>query len=229
MFFTRNKERRKRNREYRKELKELQNSHMPEKWDRVVNKNAKRDWLPFIKYDYNWDWEFIIGTLIYKIELTKLYIKYFGNTIEEQKNKQIASMEEAIRLYKVFDETDWYAEERAFTDQHVTHYIFLKENLWSKDYKYIIPTGRDSLMCYDVDAVFFAEEKKKAEAYALAAGVPKEALYDKSLDKCFGARWDSREDEKYGQELSKQAERNKQKALDKFFLYVSKHIREWWD
>ncbi len=232
MFFTRNKERRKRNREYRKELKELQKNHMPEKWDQVVNKNAKRDWLPFIKYDYNWDWGFIIETLIYKIELTKLYIKYFGNTIEEEKNKQIAEMEEAIRLYKVFEDTNFFEEEQTFTKEHTCHYIYFSEKISAfkeKEYKYILSTEKDNLIFYDLNCGVFDEEKKKAEQYAVKAGIPIEVLYDKNLIKAFGAEWDSEENQKKAKELYKQATKNEQKALDKFFLYVSKHIREWWD
>lgn len=214
---------------YKADLKALQKKYKPEKFDRSVNKRAKQIWMPYVKWDHNWDWTFITDMLLYKIELVKLYIKHFGNTVDEERNKQIAQMEEAIRLYKVFQDTNFFEEEQAFAKEHTCNYIYFSEKLKDREYKYIIPTDKDNLIFYDLKSDILKEEKLKAEEYAIKAGVPKEVLYDNNLIRLFGAEWDSEENRKKAKELFKQAAKNEQKALDKFFLYVSKHIREWWD
>ena len=224
------KEKRQTRKNYNADLKALQKKYKPEKIDRVINGKARKIWMPYVKWDHNWDWTFIIDILLYKIELVKLYIKHFGNTIDEERNKQIAAMEDAVELYKDFTKTDWYKEANEFHKKHVYNYIYISENIKNlKDYKYIIPTAKDNLMFYDIDVDILSDKKRMAEAYAFAANVPKEALYDKNLIRSFGSEWDCEGNEKHYKELVEQAEKNKQKALDKFFLYVSKHVREWWD
>lgn len=226
------KEYRRAKKNYNADLKALQKKYKPEKFDRSVNKRAKQIWMPYVKWDHNWDWTFITDMLLYKIELVKLYIKHFGNTVDEDRNKQIAQMEEAIRLYKVFQDTNFLEEEQAFAKEHTCNYIYFSEKFNAfkeKEYKYILSTEKDNLIFYDLDCDIFDEAKKKAEQYAIKAGIPIEALYDKNLTKAFGAEWDSEENHKKAKELLKQGAKNEQKALDKFFLYVSKHIRDWWD
>ena len=217
---------------YNADLKALQKKYEPAKFDRSINKNAKKIWKPYIKWDHNWDWAYITDMLLYKIELVKLYIKHFGNIVDEERNKQIAQMEEAVRLYKVFQDTNFLKEEQTFAKEHTYHYIYFSEklkDLKDKEYKYIIPTEKDDLIFYDLNCDFAKDKKVLVEEYATKAGVPKEALYDDNLIRSFGAEWDSEENHKKAIKLLKQAEKNEQKALDKFFLYVSKHIREWWD
>ena len=229
------KEERQTKKNYNADLKALQQKYTPEKFNRSVNRKAKKIWMPYVKWDHNWDWTFITDMLQYKIELVKLYIKHFGNTIDEERNKQIAEMEEALRLYKVFQDTNFLEEEQAFAKEHTCNYIYFSEKsnafkaLKEKDYKYILSTEKDNLIFYDIDCDFTKDKKALAEQYAIKAGIPVEVLYDDNLIRSFGAEWDSEENHEKAKELFKQAEKNEQKALDKFFLYVSKHIREWWD
>ena len=223
------KEHKQNKKSYNADLKALQQKYTPEKFNRSINKRAKQIWMPYIKWDHDWDWTFITDMLQYKIELVKLYIKYFGNTIDEDRNKQIAEMEEAIRLYKVFQDTNFLEEEQAFTKEHTCNYIYFSEKFNAfkeKKYKYVLSTEKDNLIFYDLGCEVF---RNKAEQYAMKAGIPIEVLYDQNLTKAFGAEWDSEENHKKAKELFKQAEKNEQEALDKFFLYVSKHIRNWWD
>lgn len=218
------------NKEYKKELKELQKKYKPNKIDQAHNKDAKKNWMPMLKFNCDWDWSFIISVLLYKIELTKLYIKHFGNIIEEERNEKVAEMEEAVKLYETYCQTNFYAEANEFFNKHVCHYIFISENIKNiKEPKYRIPTAGDSLMFYEIDAELCKDQRTKAEAYAFAAGVPKEALYDKNLIRSFGGEWDNKENEKHYHDLVKQGEEAEQKALDKFFLYISHHIQGWWD
>ena len=216
---------------YKEELKELQKRYKPDKISRAHNKDAKKNWMPMLKFNCDWDWSYIIDVLLYKIELTKLYIKYSSDTIEEERNEKVAEMEEAVKLYDKYCQTDFYKEPNEFFDKHVCHYIFIAEDIKSmRDHpKYKIPTAGDSLMFYEIDAEFCKDKRTKAEAYALAAGVPKEALYDKNLIRTFGSDWDNEENEKHYLDLVKQGEEAEQKALDNFFLYISKHIQGWWD
>ena len=190
------KEHKQNKKSYNADLKALQKKYMPEKFNRSINKKAKKIWMPYVKWDHDWDWTFITDMLQYKIELVKLYIKYFGNTVDEDRNKQIAEMEEAIRLYKVFQDTNFLEEEQAFTKEHTCNYIYFSEklkDLKEKEYKYILSTEKDNLIFYDLDCEVF---RKKAEQYAIKAGIPIEVLYDKNLTKAFGAEWDSEENHK---------------------------------
>jgi len=215
---------------YNKDLKELQKRYKPAKIDRAHNKDAKKNWMPMLKFNCDWDWSFIINVILYKIELTKLYIKHFGNTIEEDRMKKVAEMEEAIKLYDTYCQTDFYKEAGECWKDHVCHYIFISEDRKNiREPKYKIPTASDSLMFYEIDAELCKDQRIKAEAYALTAGVPKEALYDKNLIRSFGSEWDNEENEKHYLDLVKQGEKAEQKALDKFFLHISKHIQGWWD
>lgn len=86
---------------YLEEVKKIQKTHLSkEQWNgkERINEDWEKEWLPFIKYDNQWDWNYMLDLIIYKLELMRTYFKYY--CIHEDQDKIINQIDEAIVLGK---------------------------------------------------------------------------------------------------------------------------------
>lgn len=217
---------------YYERLEELNKKYLPDPVDRCHNPDWKKQWETFLKYRGDWDFDFIIATLLYKLELTKLNIDVYGSTIRSKRRQLMKQIDKAISLADVFYTKDFYEESNNFSKEHFNNcLIFYKRGEGITPEKEVarVWTGSESFFLWDIDVFGTGEKKEKLTKILLENNLSTEFLDTKKYTTAFSGDWDSEENAKISVELFKKAEKDKQKALDKFFLYISHHIQGWWD
>ena len=123
-----------RNRKYLAEVRKIQKSHLSkEQWNGKdkFNKDWEKEWLPFIKYDNQWDWAYMLDLLIYKLELMRTSFKYFCHHVDQ--DKMISQIDEAIVLGKRIynqesaDEESYHKPWIDYHTKHSTPYAYVYE------------------------------------------------------------------------------------------------------
>lgn len=171
-----------------KHLKEYKKAYLADRKKNkrtCVKKNTdwKKRWLPFIKYDHDFDGFFLIELINHKLHIMLDYYEHgkYCSQVDESRLEIVDELREACRLGDLIiaDEFDYSAFEIMEAHMHT----------------YTTP-------CED--------EKYKG-------------CCQLHMD------WDSPENEAAYNELSKKCDKEREKTIDKFFSYIRKNYRKWWD
>ena len=219
----------KKDREFYKRLKKIQQEHAPEKGCARYPYNWKKEWGPFIKYDGDWDWTYLLDLIVYKLE--KMYIALDIYSIEEKESldSKLKVLKETIDLGKKIQNHDYDKEYHDFSSQHCAHAIYiykkgdcLKKN--SKPIHTIIKWRLEENSGYKEHPMEFYCVTKEIEQWA------KENGYDpKKLTSAYGGEWDDKKNQKIWQKMIKEANKALQKDTDRFFLLISRNMWGWWN
>lgn len=224
-----------RKKQYKFALQELHKEFKHLKSD-PKNNTWKQDWLPFIKYNCNWDWEYLYDIIIYKLKLFKIHFSVYNVCNEEwveQTNKEI---DEVLELGNYIHEHDYTETSHKFMLEHIIPTIhiykraedegyfqqntYVKSNLIHTVYGNI---GRWGVGLLEMENLILRD--KEADEWCKANGYNPR----KDVRYAYSSEWDSEESQQTYKKLTEQAIKEEQADWDKFFLLISKYFRGWWD
>lgn len=204
----------KRKKYYYHQLKKLQKEYRPAK-EYQTNPTWKKEWLPFIAKDHDWDWGYLFDLILYKLEKMQLSLCLFSIGTEEWFSRIHAELQEAIDLgHKILD-TESVANSPS--------YIFLKDNVTNYTVIFSKETHETLATLPNKDNELFAD-CKEARKWREEHGYKLEDVY-------FGHRslWNSKEAEQHYKEMCDNEEKQLQEDYDKFFQLIAKNLKGWWD
>ena len=203
------------------------------RWDPhpYINKDWKKEWGPFIKYDADWDGAYLLDLIIYKIEKMKQAQLCFSMIVQEELDEIIQAMDKAIALGRKIQDHDYEQESHEFSKIHCAHVVLIykKGDVFGKDRKPL----HELVYWYDpnkekeedsVDGLMEGYFRKNAvKEWAEANG------YDpKDLTEAYSGRWDDEANYKIWLKLIKKESKALQKDYDDFFKIIARNIQKWW-
>lgn len=207
---------------YKKKLKEVQKYYKTNCFTDRTNPDWIKEWKPFIKKDHWWDWSFILDIIMYKLELTKLGHEFFSNTVEETQKEIIDNIDKCITGFKEWKDKEYSQEAMDFCNEHTIHYVvFYKGGLKDPEIILKAPTVSEMWICAPLEELY--DVKKYCTENNLK---PKEFV---KTDHYYTSEWDDEKNQELWREMMIKATKQEQKDLEKWFLYLGEHLREWWD
>jgi hypothetical protein len=207
----------KKNKSQLKHLKEVQNNLLGA-YPGPVNKYWKKEWLPFIKHDFDYSGLYIIDLLIYKIEKMKLYMESFNET--EDKENVIASMQDALNVGYTIREDEYENKAMEFSEDHCYYVIELINKIDNKEVfniKRMIPhtqnIERDNIE---------AEMNKECDSWKL--NHPQINTYN-----MFSGEWDNQRNYTQWKLMLEDAWEDRRKDIQLFFSIIANNIDKWSD
>lgn len=84
------------------------------------NRDWKRRWLPFIKYDHDFDGSFFIEIMVHKLHIMLDYYKHgkYCLQTDESRNEIVSNLQEACRLGDLIIADDFCDEAYEFSHNH---------------------------------------------------------------------------------------------------------------
>lgn len=159
-----------------KHLKEYKKDYLAErkKYKKTCvkeNSDWKKRWLPFIKYDHDFDGEFLIELIVHKLHIMLDYYDHgkYCWQVDESRLEIVESLKEACRLGDLILEDNFEAESFDFLDKHYT--------AWAEE----IVEGKFKGLYKHESKWDSIENKLKYEALRLEA----ENLREKTIDQFF--------------------------------------------
>ena len=216
----------KRDKEYYRELKAIQNEYTPSKWEARNKYNWKKEWGPFIKYDADWDSFYLVQLILYKLEKMYIGLDNYSDEVRESLDPKLVKIREVIDLGKKIQTYDYSKEYSAWGDDHCAHVILIHKrgDYTRNEPLHKIVCWRDSENSEDVEnrlEQFFG--RKKIQQWAEENG------YDmKDLQVSYSGEWDSEDNYKVWKKLMKKAQKAEQDDIDKFFKLIAKNYKSWW-
>lgn len=214
-----------RQREYDHRLSLVQQAHKPSKWEARKAYNWKKEWGPFIKYDADWDGEYLIELIIYKLEKMYIGLDVYSLEVREDLNKRLAQIQEAIDLGKKILTYEYDKEYSEFSRQHCAHVILIYRNhhdLKEEPLHRIVKKDRQLDFNKDdpLDDYFGTSDVKKW---------CEENNYDrKDVCTAYTGQWDDPANQKIWVKMIKEANKAEQKDAEKFFKIIAKNYKGWW-
>lgn len=207
------------------EIKGYQKEHAPTYKPRSsINSQWQAEWKDFIKYDMDWDWGFLTDLILYKLQKMRAWFSRFGMTEDAAREKITAEIDEAIRLYNYAMDTDFDKEVMEWSEKHSYRWVEIREYDG-----HIMHSGKvlykTSKVREDKEPSYHFLENKEADEWCKANGhkAYKDVIYS------YCSKWDYKINYYIWKYKMHKAWKREQKAFDTFFLYISKHFREWWD
>lgn len=222
------KARRKKRREYFQQVRKLQKDHLvgEQKQGLEVNRSWKKEWLPFIKYDYDWDWSFLLDLIIYKLEKTRVTLTMFATADQDWRDRVNQELTEVIDLGKKLQTYDYYQESYDFMEDHTVDRVFIYRGpLWAS-------SNAEPIQIIDCPRKTF-DEKLESRDW-MGSKTADQWLLDHNYDKkdfhyAFSLKWDSDEDKTHHMALRDKAAEEEQADYEKFFALIAQYLRGWWD
>ena len=145
------------------------------------NSDWKKRWIPFIKYDHDFDGEFFIELIVHKLHIMLDYYDHgkYCWQVDESRLEIVKSLQKACELGDKILEDDFDKDAYKVMEEHMTSCTRPIE-------------GREDVIEFHME-------------------------------------WDSEENHKLYNELSKKADKEREKTIDEFFKYIRKEYRKWWD
>lgn len=205
------------------ELKAIQAEHAPKEKPRsYINSQWQAEWKDFIKYDMDWDDGFLMDLILYKLQKMKAWFSHFGMSIDEEREKIVAEIDEAIRLYNYAQDTDFDASVMEWGNKHLFNWVEIREGDFMHSGKLLyktekVKTGKNKELNF--------LKNQEADEWCKANG---HKNY-KDVHYTYCSRWDCFINKYIWKYKLNKAYKAEQKAYDDFFLYVSRHFRGWWD
>lgn len=156
-----------------KHLKDHKKDYLVKRKKYKIKENSdwKKRWLPFIKYDHDFDGDFLIELIVYKLHIMLDYYDHgkYCWQVDESRLEIVESLKEACRLGDLILEDNFEAESLDFLDKHYTAWAEkIVEGKFKGLYKH--KSKWDSI-----------ENKLKYETLRLEA----ESLREKTIDQFF--------------------------------------------
>ena len=165
--------------EYKKKYKAERRAE-PRRCRIKKNSDWKKRWMPFIKYDHDFDGGFFLELIVHKLHIMLDFYEHgkYCMQVDESRLEIVDSLREACRLGDLIlaDEFDKEALDILGKHMHIS----------SK------PSDKEGLS----EMVITWDDEGQHE------------LYEK---------------------LSKEADKEREKTIDKFFKFIRKEYRKWWD
>lgn len=205
-------------------LEKIQAEHAPDSSD-TYKCNWKKEWLPFIKYDADWDGGYLLDLIIYKLEKMHLYLQTYSFEVKSDLKKRLAKLEKTISLGKKIQTYDYEAEASEWQNKHFTNTIIYKD----KDDNVVYTAKRKHL---DLDKINNVEEilnnffgKESFEEWSAKNNYV--YTFDDLLVLHSGY-WDADENYEIWKKKLKEAYKRKQDDNDKFFKLIARNYEGWW-
>lgn len=190
--------------------------------DLEVNKNWKKRWKDFVKYDYDWDGTFFLELVLYKLKLIqKRYnSEAMANFMAEESLAPIQkSINECVEL-----------GEKILKDEYDTESSkYLKENTINGHYLYINNDNEEKEILFkaedDEDLPLLSSMKKCVDKKKeLEIQYP-----NKEINLAYYSEWINGCDKNTWHEIMKQEKKQEEKDTKKFFTLIAKNYMSWWD
>ena len=167
-----------------KHLKDYKKAYKRKRWeDRkwCVKKNSdwKKQWLPFIKYDHNFDGTFLVELIVHKLHIMLDFYEHgkYCAQCDEERLEIVKELKEACRLGDLIIADEFNEPAYKVMMAHMKTYT----------------TPNDNGTC---------------------------TLH---MD------WDTPENKAEYDRLEKETDAEREKTIDKFFKFIRKNYRKWWD
>lgn len=215
------------NKEYFKKVKALQDEHNKDTFGLVKNPTWKKEWLPMVKYDHDWDWAYFLDLIIYKLEKMRLSLIMFGSGVREWRERIDKELTETIELGKKLQNHDYFKKSHDFSHEHTTHYVLIYKNYTDKEPFHAVKCKKYDTIDEQVEAEIDNHDFLGSKA---ADNWLKENGYDKKdFHYAYSGEWDSEENhDLWGKMIQEEAD-VEQEDYNKFFGLIAKYMRGWWD
>jgi len=222
---------------FNKKLKEIQKAHKPGKHEARKPYKWKREWGPFIKYDADWDGDYLLDLIIFKLEKMYLELDIFSNEIREDLDPKLKVLKETIDLGKKIQTFDYETESTAFSNEHMIHYVLIykhtKTSTQKVGKKFSLQYYKDEELLYKMPRPKTTlEEEVKTGDWMGSKTAMKWAVdngYDpKDIHLAYGAEWDDQKNHDVWIKILQKEGKDLQKDRDMFFKNISRNYREWW-
>ena len=199
----------KKRKKYKTELKGVQKEYAEQLTGTSRNKDWRKEWAPILSRDQDYDGWYLINLILYKLEKMKLHLEILGVSVPDTRAEISAQLTEAITLGKKVRDFDYSQEAHDFLREHVS--VKISTTPLNKDY---------------------TEDTEKTKTYTVPYDEVADAFDDYTEENCVSTidyMWDTQENEQAWNDMLKKAEAQEQYDTDKFFLYISQHLKNWWD
>ncbi len=216
----------KKNKDFLTKIKQLNKEHKPGDVKPAVNKQWKKEWGSFIKYDQDWDGAYLLDLIIYKLEKMYFALDIYSNEVREDLDPKLAVLKETIQLGKKLQTYDYNKESFRFSEEHCAQivYIYDREGKSESD-----PLSSMKLLAKVARSKFNIDNLSDLFGSALADQWIKEHGYTKEqVLYAYGGEWDDPNNQKAYIKMVKQEAKNEDKDTVKFFTMIAKNYRGWW-
>lgn len=217
----------KKTREQLKHLKEVRNklglSSCP------INKHWRKEWVPFVKHDFDCDSEFLLNIMIYKIEKMKMHLETFSDEDNESLNKVLATMQDALNVGYTIKEDNYDSEADKFDSEHcywiesvvnnADMYNLNAEALFTV--KKLIPFNDNNNDAYWLE--------QRLEMIDECEDWQKEHKSKKITTLISNGVWDDKKNKEKYELMKDDAQKEKEKDIQLFFAIIAKNYNSWWE
>lgn len=216
--------------EYNKRLEAIQKEHQPDKWEQRDSYDWKSEWGPFVKNDADWDGEYLLDLIIYKMEKMYLSLDLYSNEVREDLDKRLAVLKTTIDLGKKILTHDYDEESHNFSQKHTTHYVYIYDNEGKKGYtalkndKLLAKVAQTDLsLDENEDGHFDLFGDKLADKWVKEHGYTRDQVHY-----AYGGEWDKKRNHKKWLKIMEKEGKQLQADRDEFFLLISRNYSSWW-
>lgn len=231
----------KRHKKYLAEVKKIQKSHLSkDQWNtkEKINEDWEKTWLPFIKYDHQYDWAYMLDILIYKLELMRTSFKYFCSSTDQE--KMIKQLDDAISLgRRIYNHENKEREdyEKPFSDYHKKHstpyaYVYDKLETESQCESHKRKKLLATIEMPKDDSMNFKHMLNKKYVSPLDKWLKQNHKIEyKNVTVSFGSEWNNFPKIRHliSKHILKKCRKNYKKDKEKFFKIISDNMESWWD
>ena len=227
-----------RHKKYLAEVRKIQKSHMSkDEWNdkERINKDWEKIWLPFIKYDHQWDYAYFLDMMIYKLELMRTSFKYFCSHVDQE--EMISQIDEAIALgKKIYQDSGLYHEPwREYHKKHSTPYAYVYEITgFLSDKVKLAKKGKllakiEMPKDDEMDFKHILNKKYKSPLDKWLEENNKKEYKDVSVG--YGSEWNNFPKIRtlISKHILNKCNKNYKKDKEKFFKIISDNMESWWD
>lgn len=188
------------------------------------NKAWKVRWLPLVKYDSDYDWEWLFAIVMRKLRLMHDWYSVSGNAAQAD-DSRLAIAEELGQALALGEEFLSFDDGERLGSYCASHKAFVEKHT-KRTYGLISKDGRNRIaVC---EAGFGAPKDFSGCADRLDAY--KKAHPEAEGYWCgFWDEWDSEESQAESRRLSEEFTEKKASACKAFFDFIGGHLTEWWD
>lgn len=211
------KEEKRKNKEYKRALKEIRKKYCQPGYK---NRRWKKRYAPILKYDWDWDGEYILRLLLYKMELVFTHLTFEGNEDPGSKDPKMKRFAELIDLgYKCLT-FDYHEEEDSeFLRDHMTDLVLVYKDGYKKEN--LVATYRQERK----GNWLVTEEDPKFNDWAKEQGID---LKDKSYKLGYSGEWDSEENEAKWHEMINASVEERKSDRREFFAGIADNLDGWY-
>ena len=218
-----------------KKLENKQLKHLKEVRNKLglssypINKHWRKEWAPFVKHDFDWDSEFLLNIMIYKIEKMKMHLEMlFSGEDKESLNKVLVTMQDALNVGYAIKEDNYDSEADKFDSEH---FYWIESVINNSDtynpsakilftVKKLIPFNDNN----NNDAYWL---KRRLEMIDECEDWQKEHKCKKTTTLVSNGVWDDKKNKEKYELMRDDARREKEKDIQLFFAIISKNYNSW--